>query len=553
MKSKWLILICVLLLTGCKSKYTDLSKLPGQYLLKGIISDSATLYLSKTDATEGSLGYYFVDRGKAIADINSFSVYSPGHIALYTSNSDTVKGEIKKRGNQGYRIKFGSKKRSPFGKSRILLKFHKIEEDRFEFRERYIDPITDSVIAISNIHYGDADGYYTTYNTEHISSTDGSYSGMMDQILTVYKDSIIQGKSSSHELLLDLYYPDDELEKKLPLIVYLHGGAFLFGNKETQLQEILTEELVKKGYILASINYRLGLVLTGFGSIERAIYRGVQDTRAALRFLVANSDRLRIDTDHIYLCGSSAGGIIALTTTYMDQESIFRSAGRRLFKSDLGGLDQSGNNIAADFKVAGVIGMWGALVDTDIIGDKGKPTLLFHGTDDDIVPAGSGLPFKKNIGKRIHNILESAWTLDGSESINKYLGAHNVSSEYIRFEGYGHEPHLDPDGSLNANCDTIRNRIRAYLYNCISVSIPFSIDGSATIRANDPIPRYRVYPNDFKNIRWEVKGGTIISSANNTIDVVWHPRANSHSIRAYILDSDQIGVKKELSIKLNRP
>ena len=553
MKNKWLIFICIIALTSCKSNYTNLSKLPQQYLLKGIINDSTTLYLSKTDVTEGSLGYYFVDRGKAIADINSFSVYSPGHIALYTSNSDTVKGEIKKQGNKGYRIKFGSKKRSPFGKSKILLKVHEIAEDEFEFRERYIDPITDSIITLGNIHYGDADGYYTTYNTEHISTADGSYSGMMDQILTVYKDSIIMGKSSSQKLLLDLYYPNDGLSQKLPLVVYLHGGAFLFGNKETQLQEILTEELVKKGYILASINYRLGLVLTGFGSIERAIYRGVQDTRAALRFLVANNYRLRIDTDQIYLCGSSAGGIIALTTTYMDQESTFRSAGRRLFQSDLGGLDQSGNNITADFKIAGVIGMWGALVDMDIIGDKGKPTLLFHGTDDDIVPAKSGLPFKKSVGKRIHNILESAWTINGSESIDGYLNKHNVPSEYVSFEGYGHEPQLDPDGSLNANCDTIRNKIRSFLYDRVSESLPFSIDGSATIRANDPIPRYSVYPGNFKNIRWEVKGGTIISSANNTIDVIWHPRANSHSIRAYILDSDQIGIKKELSIKLNRP
>ena len=552
MKNKWLILIGVIALTSCKSHYTDLSKLPGQYLLKGVLSDSTTLYMSKTDATEGSLGYYFIERGKAIAEINSFTVYSPGHIALYPSNSDTIKGEIKKQGNKGYRIKFRSKKSSLFGKSKILLRFHEIKEETFEFRERYIDPVTDSVITLANIHYGDADGYYTTYDTEHISTEDGSYSGMMDQILTVYKDSIILGKSSSQKLLLDLYYPNDGLSEKLPLVVYLHGGAFLFGNKETQLQEILTEELVKKGYILASINYRLGLVLTGFGSIERAIYRGVQDTRAALRFLVANNYRLRIDTDQIYLCGSSAGGIIALTTTYMDQESTFRSAGRRLFQSDLGSLDQSGNNIMADFKIAGIIGMWGALVDTDIIGNKGKPTLLFHGTDDDIVPTGSGLPFKKSVGKRIHNILESAWIINGSESIDKYLHKHNVPSEYVSFKGYGHEPHLDPDGSLNANCDTIRNKIRSFLYDRVSESLPFSIDGSTTIRANDPIPRYSVYPGNFKNIRWEVKGGTIISPTNNDIEVIWHPSAKSHSIRAYILNSNEIGIKKELLINLNR-
>lgn len=539
-----LFLVFVLLLTNCRSRYDNFSELPNETLLKGVINDSVTFYLVKNEMPDGSSGYYFLDIGMSAAITHPFTAYPSGHMVLSFDDSVMVEGVIKNKGIKDYIYKTTS---SDIGT--IHLKVIDISQDDFEFRERFIDPIVDSTTVIENILYGKADGYYTTHDISHIPK--GENSGIAEEIRRVHRDSVRQNGSKELDLLLDLHYPDDGSGQKLPLVVYLHGGAFLFGDKQNELQEIFTEELVRRGYILASVNYRLGLSITGFGEVERAIYRGVQDTRAALRYLVANAEKYRINTDHIYLCGSSAGAIIALTTAFMDQDNIFRSAGKRLFKPDLGGLDESGNEIESEFNIAGIIGMWGALIDLSIIDNNpDTPTLLFHGSDDDIVRPDSGLPFRNEVNGFFHNILESAWIMHGSESIYKYMTEKEMPAEYVSFKGYGHEPHLDPDGSLNDNCRVIREKTREYLYKYVASSLPFTIEGRDTIKLSDAIPSsYRVYPDYYQNMRWKVQGGTIVKiSDNNIIDIVWHPRAGEHSIEAYILDSYGIGIRKSKQI-----
>ncbi len=51
---------------------------------------------------------------------------------------------------------------------------------------------------------------------------------------------------TTHPLYMDLYFPKGDTLKKRPLLVYVHGGAFLFGDKENNLQKTITGDLVKK-------------------------------------------------------------------------------------------------------------------------------------------------------------------------------------------------------------------------------------------------------------------------------------------------------------------
>lgn len=546
-----IMLSLLLALTNCRLRYELFSELPNKTLLKGAINDTTMLYMYKNRSSDGSSGYFFIDQGRAIANTNPFTAYPSGHLVLSLGDSILIESKIKGTGIKEYRIKLDSPDKTIFGgRNKINLRIIEVLQDDFKFTERYLDPITDSTTVIEDILYGKANGYYTSHKIEEVSNE--GYSGIMDEILAVYKDSISRSNLKEQELYLDLHYPAEEINQKLPLIVYLHGGAFLFGDKQNELQELLVDELVRRGYILASVNYRLGTTLTGFGSVERIIYSGVQDTRAAIRYLVANAEKYRINTDHIYLCGSSAGGIIALTTAFMTEDSIFKRAGKRLFRPSMGGLDDSGNDLKAEVDIAGVISLWGALVDLDMIDNNpDTPTLLFHGTSDDIVRCDSGLPFRDVIGKTIHNLLESAWILHGSESIHKYMTNKEMSSQYIPFEGYGHEPHLDADGSQNDNSLVIREETRKYLFSNIAGSLPFEITGKDSISVNDHITAYRVYPDYYSNIKWEVEGGTIVRIFDNeVVEIVWHPEADSHLIRAYILDNAGIGFKKDMSITL---
>lgn len=96
---------------------------------------------------------------------------------------------------------------------------------------------------------------------------------------------------------LDLYLP--ESGKRLPLIIWIHGGAFRAGSKE---QRIPLECLVE-GYAVASLNYRL--------SQHATFPAQIVDVKSAVRWLRANADRYRLDAERFAAWGESAGGHLA--------------------------------------------------------------------------------------------------------------------------------------------------------------------------------------------------------------------------------------------------
>jgi acetyl esterase/lipase len=102
---------------------------------------------------------------------------------------------------------------------------------------------------------------------------------------------------------LDLYLPE-KAEGRLPLIVWIHGGGWMAGGKEA----CPAVPLVKKGYAVASVNYRLS---------QHAVFPAqIEDCKAAIRWLRARAAKYHIDPDHVGVWGSSAGGhLVALLGT----------------------------------------------------------------------------------------------------------------------------------------------------------------------------------------------------------------------------------------------
>jgi acetyl esterase/lipase len=84
---------------------------------------------------------------------------------------------------------------------------------------------------------------------------------------------------------LDLYAP--KKAKDVPLIVWIHGGAFLFGSKEGFPVEPVPVYLLLDGYAVASINYRL--------SPEAVFPAQLEDCKAAIRWLRAHAGEFGID------------------------------------------------------------------------------------------------------------------------------------------------------------------------------------------------------------------------------------------------------------------
>ncbi|RKR85182.1 acetyl esterase/lipase [Mucilaginibacter gracilis] len=109
---------------------------------------------------------------------------------------------------------------------------------------------------------------------------------------------------ASNNLTLDYYKTTGN--KKKPCIIVIHGGSWSSGNSR-QLPELNTH-LIKMGYNIAAINYRLAPKYQSPAAVE--------DVRDAIIYLKNHSEALLIDTNNFVLLGRSAGGQIALEAAY---------------------------------------------------------------------------------------------------------------------------------------------------------------------------------------------------------------------------------------------
>jgi acetyl esterase/lipase len=110
---------------------------------------------------------------------------------------------------------------------------------------------------------------------------------------------------------LDLYLPEAPAAQPLPVIIWVHGGAWRAGSKE----RCPAGRFVREGYAVASINYRLS---------QHAIFPAqIQDCKAALRWLRAHAEQYHLDAKRFGVWGASAGGhLVALLGTAGDVKAF---------------------------------------------------------------------------------------------------------------------------------------------------------------------------------------------------------------------------------------
>jgi len=99
--------------------------------------------------------------------------------------------------------------------------------------------------------------------------------------------------------VLDLFLPEQPATQPLPLMVWIHGGAWLGGSQANP--PVLY--LVTNGFAVASLQYRFS---------QDAIWPAqAYDCKAAIRFLRANAGKFHLDPDRFGVGGESAGGHLA--------------------------------------------------------------------------------------------------------------------------------------------------------------------------------------------------------------------------------------------------
>lgn len=180
------------------------------------------------------------------------------------------------------------------------------------------------------------------------------------------------------DLEMDIYLPQADAELERATIIYVHGGGFSEGNRNDDGIVDFCTRLANHGYVVASISYRLTRKdkPEGFGCDCPATEKlntfnaAVEDVQDASFFLIENRHQFAIDPQKIILAGSSAGAEAVLNAAYQPPYCY--------------GLD------SGPVSFAGVIGMAGAIPDTIALYDESAiPSLLFHGTDDPLVPYGT--------------------------------------------------------------------------------------------------------------------------------------------------------------------
>ena len=124
--------------------------------------------------------------------------------------------------------------------------------------------------------------------------------------------------------VLDLYLPDVG-DGPFPLLVHIHGGAFMMGDKRHVMLAPFLRGL-ERGYAVASLNYRL--------SGEALFPAGIQDAKAAIRWLRGHADDYSLDAGRFAVCGGSSGGNYAAMVALTADRPEFDDPG-------LGGLDCS--------------------------------------------------------------------------------------------------------------------------------------------------------------------------------------------------------------------
>ncbi len=206
----------------------------------------------------------------------------------------------------------------------------------------------------------------------------------VDSTVDLAYGNAVDNKGGRQQLLLDFYEPFNDPEKKRPLIIYAHGGGFTEGTRKWPSIRRTAEQLAKRGYAVASIDYRLA---PGFhfylSPVKKPMTDAMHDMRAAVRFFRAHATKFRIDTANIIITGESAGAITAMMAAYVDTpEDLAAYPG-----SAPGDTEGSSGNPGFSSEAKAVMCLCGMIWDTTAIASpKDKPLLWVHGTADPLIP-----------------------------------------------------------------------------------------------------------------------------------------------------------------------
>lgn len=201
------------------------------------------------------------------------------------------------------------------------------------------------------------------------------------------REILNEGYGSDPKQTMDVFLPAKRTQENTPLLIYIHGGAWIDGDKSEflQVKAILEEQF--PGYAFVSLNYRLYDFLTG----KNGISDQEQDIISALEYIESQMSNWNI-SDDIIISGASAGGHLALLHAYKNNTSNLKGAIAFFPPTDL--IEFYGFNhitaVALNELVGGTpntaASIYQDLSPVRFVDARDVPTIFFHGDLDNVVP-----------------------------------------------------------------------------------------------------------------------------------------------------------------------
>jgi len=282
--------------------------------------------------------------------------------------------------------------------------------------------------------------------------------------------------SDVHNLSMDIYTPSGDNCSNRPLLIFAHGGTFIFGTKSNPTMVDLCESFAKKGYVTASINYRLAGDIVGFlqsftfytdtESAYEVVLNAVMDGKAAIRYfrknVVENNNTYGIDVNQIWGGGNSAGGVLFLHAGHVQSKQEFiapldanrASIAAGIIDSFAGGMEGDSGNPGYSSELSGVISLAGALHRSEYVDNNDIPTVFCHGDADSVVPYDCN-GFQNN---------PSYDQLCGGGALSPEFEALGLTTDLLNFPGSDHCP-WDTNSSYK---EQMKDFVTSFLYNNIS-------------------------------------------------------------------------------------